>query len=432
MKRQNESGSGLVIAILTIVALFALGTALAFLTRTDVNISKHQTLHTEALYVAEAGVEEALHRLGLSNPTNITVNGSSINAAIRDSVLPYDPNWKVRVFLAQPGEEPGANAGEIHTVTIQDAGSWLEYSDPSDLNQALTIEHKWKDLDDDGVRDNGEIVLYDPTQYPPENFTEGRPVEVITVVGKSATAERTLRVEATRFPFSANVLAALMCDNGVDVRGNVTVCGHNHSLSTPHYTMYPNCQTWEHCNGGFPGSPECQAAGCLIGIITTGDEIDERGTTDLSGSPTPRDTSSSNQFLTLAEALGLSQDELLASPDYTDVNQASPQDGITFVDNAATGEASWTGGGTGSGLLYTTGDLMTGGNFQWKGLIYCDGDYTIDGTVSIIGAVIVRGHSDYAFSGGNPCILYSSEAISETISKYVGYIKIGWKETSGL
>ena len=60
MKRQNERGSGLVIAILTIVALFALGTALAFLTRTDVNISKHQTLHTEALYVE--GVFR-LHRL---------------------------------------------------------------------------------------------------------------------------------------------------------------------------------------------------------------------------------------------------------------------------------------------------------------------------------------------------------------------------------
>jgi hypothetical protein len=435
MELLGQRGSGLVIAILTIVALFALGTALAFLTRTDVNISRHQTLHAEALYVAEAGAEEVIRRLELRDPTTITVNGSSINAAIRDSVSPYDPDWKTRIFLGRPGEEPSpTGASEFHTVTIQDAGTWLEYSSPSDLTAALAIEHKWKDLDDDGVREDGEIVLYDPAQYPPENFVSGKPIEVITVTGKSATAERTIKVEVTRFPVTANVLAALMCDMGVDVRGNVTVCGHDHSINTPHYTMLPNCKVWELCYGPPPRA-HCDDAGCLIGVMTTGDEIDERGTTDLAGEPSPRDTSSTNQFLTLAEALGLSQEEvdaLLAHPDYTDVDQASPQDGITYVDNAATGVAQWTGGGNGSGLLYTTGDLETGGNFMWKGLIYVEGDYKITGTPSIIGAVLVRGHSEYAFSGGNPCILYSSEAIAETVSKAAGYIRVGWKETSGL
>ena len=181
MIRHNQSGAGLVIAILTVVALFAFGTALAFLTRTDINIAKHQTLHTEAIYVAEAGVEEALHRMSMTDPTNVTVNGSSINAAIRDATVPYDPDWKARIFLARPGQEPVPPIGVDHTVTIQDAGSWLEYSAANDLTEVLTIEHKWKDLDDDGVREVGEIVLYDASQYPPENFTSGSPVEVITV-----------------------------------------------------------------------------------------------------------------------------------------------------------------------------------------------------------------------------------------------------------
>ena len=226
----NERGAGLVIAILTIVALFALGTALAFLTRTDINIAKHQTLHTEAIYVAEAGVEEALYRMSMTDPTNVTVNGSTINAAIRDATDPYDPDWKARIFLARPGQEPVPPVGVLHTVTIQDAGSWLEYSVASDLNEALTIEHKWKDLDDDGVREVGEIVLYDASQYPPENFTTGSPVEVISVTAKSATSEREVLVEAVRFPLSINVKAALLSDKGVDVRGNVTVCGHDHSI----------------------------------------------------------------------------------------------------------------------------------------------------------------------------------------------------------
>jgi hypothetical protein len=429
----NEHGIGLVVAILTIVVIFALGTALAFLVRTDVNISKHQTLHTRALYICEAGVEEALYRLSLPDPSNITVNGSTINAAIRDSVLPYDPNWKVRIFLASPGMEPSPGPNEHHTVTIQDAGSWLHYSSASDPNTALTIEHKWKDLDDDGLREAGEIVLYDACQYPPENFTSGSPVEVVKVVGRSASAERIVVVETTEFPIAVNVLAALMCDNGVDIRGNVTVCGHDHSINTPHYTMFPYCQPWEHC--GPPLHSRCATAGCLIGVITTGDVIDMRGTTDVGGHPTPVDTSSSNHFYTLPEALGMTPEDvaiLLSHADYTDVDQANPQDGITYVNNAGSAEARWSGGGVGSGLLYVTGDLQTGGNFVWTGLIYVEGDYDMLGTASIIGSVIVKGVSEFAFTAGDPCILYSSEAISGSLSGHLGYIKTGWKEVSGL
>jgi hypothetical protein len=379
MTCRNEHGTGLVIAILTIVALFALGSALAFLTRTDVNIAKHQTLHTEALYVAEAGVEEALHRLSLRDPTNVTVNGATINAAIRDDSIPYDPGWKTRIFLARPGSEPVAASGEDHTVTVQSAGTWLEYSDASEINAALTIEHKWKDRDDDGLREDGEIVLYDAGQHPPENFTSGSPVEVITVPGRSAMAEREVLVEAIRFPLNINARAALLCNEGVDVRGNVTVCGHDHDIQTPTYTMLPGCIGWE-LNSN---RTRCTPTGCLIGIMTTGDIVDRRGTTDLAGVPTPVDTSSTNEFYTLAEFLGITQtevDEILAGADFTDVDVADPQDGITYVNNAGLADAQWNGG-TGTGLLYVTGNLDVSGNILFKGLIYIEGDFKITGTL---------------------------------------------------
>jgi hypothetical protein len=430
MTCRNERGTGLVIAILTIVALFALGSALAFLTRTDVNIAKHQTLHTEAIYVAEGGVEEALYRLSLRDPTNVTVNGSTINAAIRDDSIPYDPNWKARIFLTRPGAEPVAASGEDHTVTVQDAGTWLEYSDASDPNIALTIEHKWKDLDDDGLREDGEIVLYDVGQYPPENHTSGSPVEVITVPGKSAMAARDVLVEAVRFPLNINARAALFCNEGVDVRGNVTVCGHDHDIDTPIFTMLPGCRAWE-LNSN---RTRCTPTGCLVGVMTTGDIVDTRGTTDLAGEPAPIDTSSSNQFYTLAEFLGITQtelDEILAGADFRDVGVTDPQDGITYVDNAGLPDAKWNGG-TGTGLLYVTGNLDVSGNIVYKGLIYIEGDFTITGTPWVLGAVIVKGVSSYAFSGGNPAILYSSEAIAYFIQQHLDYIRIGWKETSGL
>jgi hypothetical protein len=432
MTCHNERGSGLVIAILTIVALFALGSALAFLTRTDVNIAKHQTLHTEAIYVAEAGVEESLHRMSLRDPTYVTVNGSTINAAVRDDSMPYDPNWKAKIFLTRPGTEPAAPWGEDYTVTVQDVGTWLEYSDASDPNAALTIEHKWKDLDDDGIREDGEIVLYDASQYPPENFTSGSPVEVITVPGRSAMADREVLVEAIRFPLNVNARAALLSNEGVDVRGNVSVCGHDHDIDTPRYTMIPGCMAWELCSG----RTTCPSKGCLVGIMTTGDIIDQRGSTAVNGEPSPVDTSSSNQFYTLAEFLGITQsevDDILAGADYRNLNLADPQDGITYVDNAGAADVTWNTG-DGTGLLYVTGNLSISGNMTFKGLVYVEGNLTITGTPWFLGAVVVKGTSSYvyAFTGGNPAILYSSEAIQYYIQQHLDFVRIGWKETSGL
>jgi len=63
MVSMNENGAALVFAILIVVALFVLGSGMAILTRTDIDISRNQRQNVQALYVAEAGVEEALYRL---------------------------------------------------------------------------------------------------------------------------------------------------------------------------------------------------------------------------------------------------------------------------------------------------------------------------------------------------------------------------------
>ncbi|MGQ9810133.1 MAG: hypothetical protein ACUVQ7_02175 [bacterium] len=426
---RSERGAGLVLAILAIVALFALGATLAFLTRTEMSISKLESNYVHALYVAEAGVEEALYRLALANPTMISVNGGNINAAIADVTSPYDPNWRTRIFLCRPSEVPTAPSGETYTATIQDASSWLEYSTSDDPDLAVVIEHKWRDLNGNGVREIGEIVLYDGSRHPPENLTSGSPIEVITVTGRHAGAQRKIVVEAVRFPLSANVRAGLLCDKGVDVRGNVTICGHNHSISTPQYTDLPECRNYELCSN----RTNCLSTGCLTGIMTTGDIIDKRGSTDLAGYPTPEDSSSSNQFLTLAQTLGLTEAELqdlLSQANYHNVGVANPQDGITYVDNPGS-EVKWTNG-SGSGLLYIKGSLKASGNFIWRGLVYVEGDFRMTGTVWILGAVVVKGESEWAFSGGNPAILYSRDAISYYLSQHLEYKRIGWKEISGL
>lgn len=422
----NENGAALVFAILIIVALFVLGSGMAVLTRTDIDISRNQRQDVQALYVAEAGVEEALYRLSLPWPTAMNVNGSSINAAIADTSRPIDPNWKVRVFLATPGTEPAPGGTEFHTVTIQPQSDWLGYSSDSDLDMALTIEHKWKDLDGDDLREDGEIVLYDASKFPPENYATGSPIEVITLAGTRGNAERNILVEATRYPLNVNARAALFCDRGVNVRGNVEICGHDHSFLTPIDTTIPACLAHEYCSG----RTNCIMTGCVPGIMTTGDDVDRRGSTDTQGSPTPIDTSSANQFMTLAETLGLTQaetDEILANADYHSSHDADPLEGITYFIGDATGAETFNNV-TGAGLLYVTGNLDCTGNLTWKGLVYIEGDFKITGTPWVLGAVVVRGVSDYGFSGGDPAVLFSSEAIEYYIRQHLKYIKIGWKE----
>ncbi|MFH1221395.1 MAG: pilus assembly PilX N-terminal domain-containing protein [Candidatus Eisenbacteria bacterium] len=440
MLLRNEEGSGLVLAILIIVALFVLGTSLAFLTRTDVNISGHQTQYVEAVYVAEAGVEEAIQRLSLPDSTNVTVNGTSINAAIKDASNPPNPNWKARIFLCRPGQAPAAGTNEYHTVTVQNAANWLAYSTASDLAKALTIEHKWKDRNDDGARADTEIVRYDPGKVPPENFKTGSVVEVISVTGKSATAERQIKSEVTKFPLNVNVKAAVLSDGKANLKGSLTVCGHDHSIGTLQDADIPDCADYTSCHqsGGVP----CVDNGCLYAVMTTGDVIDKTNNTklagvDAAGGSYPENTDSSNTFYTLAQTLGLTQEEvdnILAQANHHSGNEPGQLDGITYIDHDATGAEKFNNV-NGSGLLYVNGDLdVASGGMVWRGLVYVEGDFKITGKTWILGAVVVKGSTETAvnFGAGTPSILYSSEALDYYLRQPLGFVQIGWKETSGL
>jgi hypothetical protein len=432
----NEKGAGLVLAILIIVALFVLGTSMAFVARTDINISKHQTLYVEALYIAEAGVEEALERLALTNPTDVTVNGSTFNAAIRDTSIPPNPDWTARIFLCRPGQAPLAGANEYHTVTVQNASDWLIYSSANDLAEAINIQHKWVDRDGDGVRESGELALYDNSKIPPQNFVSGDVIEVVTVTGKKATAERQLRVEAARYPLNVNAKAALLSDGPVDLKGNVGVCGHNHELYTPEYSdIDSDCKDYVACTH-MNNSASCVAAGCLCGTMTTGDIIDAGHSTNLFGSPATN-TDSTNTFYTLAQTLGITQaevDEILTQADWHSSNDADPLDGITFIEGDASGTEKFNNI-DGSGFLYVTGKLEITGNFTWKGLIYVEGDLEIKGTAWILGAIVVHGDVDAEavnFGAGTPTVLYSSDALNFYLKQNLKYVKVGWKEVGGL
>jgi hypothetical protein len=289
----------------------------------------------------------------------------------------------------------------------------------------VTVEHKWVDLDGDGTRENGELVLYDARRFPPENFSTGFPIDVITVPSIVNGSRRTIQSEVTRLPLSPKINAAITSDRGVDVTGNMAGCGHNHDINTPQGTKDPQCQNWELClNRSLDAS-----SGCLTGIMTTGDAVASGGSTYLAGFPTVTDTSSTNPFYNIEEYLGISAAEWNAIQNHpdatTEAEAAVMSSGIAVIDLGATANFNALNS---TGLIYVNGDARFGGNSIFRGMIYVEGNCTVVGTIWMVGAIIVRGTTNTAFSAGNSTILYSEEAVRVYVGGSMPVREIAWKE----
>ncbi|HEU4930155.1 MAG TPA: pilus assembly PilX N-terminal domain-containing protein [Candidatus Krumholzibacteria bacterium] len=410
---RNERGNALVMAILLVFAASAIGAMVALMSATDLKISGNQERTTEALFVAEAGMSEAIHRLGVPYPTDEVVGGQTINISIADAP-PIDPDYKAYIMMTAPGANPSFAGNTMTAGTLQDLnGDVLQYSRDSGTADVVTVEHKWEDLDADNTRDPGEVVLYDPSRIPPENFVTGNPVDIITVTGRSGTTQRTIQAEVTRLKLVAKTLGAMYTDKAITVSGNSHFCGWNHDISIPAGTVQNACFAYH------------ESEGHLAGVTTTGDAVDTKGSTDLDGSPTPTDTSPANPWYTLAEVLGLSNNEtqeILDNADHTSI--VHPLDGVTYIQGDATMNSTLVG----HGLLYITGNATINGGFKYWGLIYIEGDCNITGTPWIAGSLIVKQDADFSFGSGNCGVFYSEEAISQWVGTVMPMVTLSWRD----
>ena len=416
MIRKNlggESGNILVVTILILFAISVIGATMAMVSSMDLKIAGNQRSTTRALPVAEAGLNEAIHRLSLPNPTNATVAGWTGNVAIGDSE-PLKPDWTARIYLTSPGAAPSGGTNVYTTGTIQDPSQpYLQYSATNGTDRVLSIQHKWRDLDADNVREANEIVRYDPLQIPPENTTSGFPVEVVTVTGRASNAERVIQTEITKRTLLARTLAALYCDKAVRLTGNCAFCGYNHDIDTPPGTKPNACVPFHLSSAHLPG------------VTTTGDNVQVAGSAGVAGNPQPIDKSATNPWYSLADVLGLTQAEvnsMLAQADQTSI--VNPMNGVTYIN----GNAKINSNLTGNGLLYVTGNLSGNGGFQFKGLIYVEGDVKLTGTPWILGSLVVKGTSNFNFSAGNAGVLYSKDALTQYLSQALPCIVLSWRE----
>jgi Tfp pilus assembly protein PilX len=405
-----------VVAVIMLLALSALGVALMASVQIEDKIVGYQRRDTQALYVAEAGIQEALHR-------------------IRSGDVPDDGNKRrvTLIYEAPAGSLPVSGPDTTSLPTLQPSGQYLGYSSANkryikgsttDL-QALTVKYKTKITP--GSPPDTQIVRYDEAATPKMNTTTGTPVFVVTASTTRNNVTRSVVAEVTRAKFNLLTQAAVAAKVGIAFKGNAKVCGHNHLASTPAGTEPPGCNlgigTW-----WAPGAhADCLPGGWSESTIT------EQGSPDVIGEPTDVAPNQSGFYGGPWDALGLSQPEFWAWIGYPTSSPPSPPQGIVHLDSNSipqdqSGDYSYNGG-NGEGLLYVDGDLHINGNFNYRGLIYIEGDLKLNGNAWILGGLIVRGTTTVNVANGSAVVLYSADAIQQNISKHGGRLRtLAWRE----
>jgi len=418
--RSDQRGMALVIALLILLALSMLGAALMVTVGTETRIAGHQLRNTQALAIAEGGVQEAMLRLRAGEvPDNLNKHAVTV------------------IYEAPAGSLPVSGADTTSLPTLQPAGSYLGYSSATkqlatgSLKDLRMLTVRYKTVITSGASPDTQIVRYDDTHNPKFNTTTGTAVFQVVSTGGSGSAMRGVVAEVTRSKFNILARAAVAAQVGIQFKGNIKICGHDHRADTQTGAEPPTCNL-PYGSGGWLSS---DAHGSCMPGGWSEDEITQQGSPNIYGEPSPEDENNGTGFYSGPwDALGMSQTDFWSwvGPAQSSVPGGVPN-GIYRLDDdgvAQNQSGSWSfNGGDADGLLYCDGDLRINGNFTYRGLIYCEGDLDINGNAWILGGIIVRGKTIVKIANGSAIVLYSAEAIQQYISKYGGNIRmLSWRE----
>jgi hypothetical protein len=399
--RGDERGMALVLALLVLLVLTVIGAALMANVTTETKIAGHKVRDTQALTLAEAGVQEAMLRIR--------------NGEIVDDLNPRNVHL---IYNNVAGSLPVSGADTTSLPTLQPAGSYLSYSTVNKNPAVLSVKYKTK---------AGVILRYDETATPRINTVTGNPIWIIQSTGNNGSAYRSIYAEVTRSRVNVLARSAVTANVGIDFSGNIEVCGHDHRADTPLYTQPPGCNagvgTWL--------APTAHAT-CLPGAWSS-KGVKKKGSGNVIGEPSNWKEYQNGFYAGPWDALGLLQSEFwpwIGAPVNTE--PAVPR-GIWHLDSDAikqNGSGAYAfNGGDGEGFIYADGDLQINGSFTYRGLIYAEGDINVNGNMWLLGGLIAKGKDGVKIANGSAVILFSSEAIAQSISKYGGNIRtIAWRE----
>jgi len=391
-----------VVAVLALWGITTVATtpAAARVTENEQQIAQYYTTSAQALYAAEAGVEEARARLRMYAGLYRIVDNT-----------PDDPRWGISIGTKEV-QEPGH---ERHTYERVD-------SLQKDLTYTVTIRHathptspavlRWGDARGEGVHTR--------------NTTCGENIYVITAHGVQGEARHTVEIEATPEP-APTVPAALYVAGPLHMQGGRThitgtdSCGDQHQAGVR--TTLPPSPT-----GSKPGITPPTSQPRITGVLPIAyqsthihvqamiDTLQERATVVYA--PPPAEAASARP----GEHWG--HPKLGATPE---APSTCAERHIVHYDTHGT-KGRIPQGTSGCGLLLVEGDVEIGGDFTWYGAVLVTGSLhlTGGGTKQVTGGIVAEGAVTID-GGGETSLVYCSEAIAQQ-TRYMPLRILSWRD----
>ena len=373
---KNENGFVLVAGLLVIFLLSILMVCGMSMTVANLKSTSNDMEAKKALYVAEAGVEEAKGRLHPASAYNIP-----------------DTDFTSVKWAAWIGT--GAAPG---TLPIN------KYDPLISLPYAVTITHK--------TNAAGEVIMLN-----------GYPIYLIdSIADLPSGAEKRVRIEAARFP-GIGPPAALYTKEPTTIMGTSTyIDGMDDKCANhPVYGVLAKGELTLPGKATIKGIPEPGYEANSSTEVDIGSKIfefskilDKQLISAGSSNPTLTGVSWGNPIPGATP-----QEPSSCSDTYTR---------ITYID----GNVKLAGGSQGCGILAVNGNLEINGGFQWYGIILVAGSlkFSGGGERNVTGSMLVGGTGAVDAVGGDTSIVYCSSAVNLQTDR-LPLLVLKWEEVWG-
>ncbi len=368
----NEHGISLVVVILIISALVLLGSTMAMMTATDLNISGNYKLSEQAFYAAEAGVEEARARMRSNAANPITDNH------------PTQTGWTAYIGSETKAQGKGFSSGNALHVRAASIQSALDYT--------VKIVHLTDGAGNILTTSDGSII-YRVTSYgTAANASKTVEAEIAKPTPIPAPAALYVKAPTTIQGTSTNVIGTDQC-GGANKAGVVTTLAAGTVTAT--------------------GGPSVCGVNAACGTAGAWDVV--------GGGPDINVQSLINQYKGSA-----THNYSESAATHTGMNWGTPTLGATLQNasscstfnivhyNTLGTDIKLAGGTSGCGLLLVEGDLEVNGGFSWYGMVLVSGSvrYLGGGDKNVTGAILAGSSMDADLVGGNANVVYCSSAIN--------------------
>lgn len=421
---RTQSGNALVVALIVLMVLTAASMAYMVVTKADTQISGNAVASAQALYAAEAGLTEGLHRMAFKSevtnyigPAGNPAPGWGRYIVLKSGDSNLDPD---AAALASDGldnnedgivDEPGESYPEVLTKQ--------EFGPGQSQYPYVRVEYKTQ---------GGQLVRFgdaDNNSATPQtqNLAAGQPVLRLTSRGEQGTGTKVIEAEAVRFPL-IDVHAAIWTGKKFDFSGDAFgVDGNDHYATAPYDTV--------------PGGV------ALPGVLTAGPTSDavlnatqrDNVTGAGGGIPSVAQTAIAYDFNALWSTLSSMADYKYTGTTTLSTNVGTLADPkIIVVDGNVSTATGWRG----AGILIVNGNIDIMGHWSvFKGIVIVNGVYkTCTGNShrdhgEIYGALVALGsNTENSVMGGRAVgskTFYSSEAIN-AVQVGTPYTLAWWRE----